>query len=350
MKRRLTYRGAGVDINEGKKLVGLIRPMAGKTRRKGVIGGIGGFGSFFSARFEGLKDPVLVSSTDGVGTKLKVAFMADRHDTVGIDLVAMCVNDIVVSGAEPLFFLDYMACGSLVAGKAATVIQGIAKGCKQAGCALAGGETAEMPGFYKPGEYDLAGFAVGVVDRKRLIDGSLTRPGDILIGLKSNGLHSNGFSLARKVLFKKLGMGLNDRPKGLRKTIGSELLTPTRIYVRPVLKVVRRFDVRAMAHITGGGFEENIPRVLPRGLKAVIFKNAWPVPPIFKYIQSEGNVDQKQMLGTFNCGIGFIMVVRRNDGGRVIKTLEAAGEKAYHIGEIKRKGRGPQVEFKDFSL
>jgi phosphoribosylformylglycinamidine cyclo-ligase len=347
MKKKLTYRGAGVDIDEGQKLVSLIKPLAEKTRRKGLIGGIGGFGSFFSARFRGLKDPVLVSSTDGVGTKLKVAFMADRHDTVGVDLVAMCVNDIVVSGAEPLFFLDYMACGRLVLRKAKVIIRGIARGCKQSGCALAGGETAEMPGIYKPGEYDLAGFALGVVDRKRLIDGSSTRPGDRIIGLKSNGLHSNGYTLARKVLFDKLGMDLTERPGGLKKTIGSELLTPTRIYVRPVLKVIRRFDVHAMAHITGGGLIENIPRVLPGGLKAVIEKDAWPVPPIFKFIQRQGNVDEREMLRTFNCGIGFVLIVKKGDEAGIMKTLEATGEKAYHIGEVTEKGRGPAVKFVD---
>jgi phosphoribosylformylglycinamidine cyclo-ligase len=348
MKKRLTYRGAGVDIDEGEKLVSLIKQMAGKTRRKGVIGGIGGFGSFYSARFRGLKDPVLVSSTDGVGTKLKVAFMADRHDTVGIDLVAMCANDIVVSGAEPLFFLDYMACGRLEVRKASVIIRGIARGCREAGCALVGGETAEMPGIYKPGEYDLAGFAVGVVDRKRLVDGSSTRPGDRIIGLKSNGLHSNGFTLVRKVLLDKLGIDLKKRPGGFRKTLGSELLTPTRIYVRPVLKVIRRFDVHAMAHITGGGLIENIPRVLPRGLKAVIEKNAWPVPFIFRFIQRKGNIEEREMLRTFNCGIGFVLIVKKRDEAGIIKTLEATGERVYQIGEVAKKGRGPAVEFRVF--
>ncbi len=343
MKRGLTYKDAGVDISEGERFVRLIKPLARCTCRSGVIGSLGGFGASFSANFKGIRDPVLISSTDGVGTKLKIAFMTDKHDTVGIDLVAMCVNDIVTAGAEPLFFLDYISTGRLDARKAATVVRGIAKGCKEAGCALIGGETAEMPGIYAPGEYDLAGFAVGVVARKKLIDGSNIRPGDRLIGLASSGLHSNGYSLARKLLFDELGLTTKDRPRGLRKTVGSELLTPTRIYVRPVLDITRTFSVKGIAHITGGGFTENIPRILPDGTKAVIHKGSWPVPAIFEFIRTKGNVSEFEMLRTFNCGIGLVMVVRKNDEGRILKRLESLGERAYPIGVIeeKRKKEGP---------
>lgn len=346
VKKRLTYRKAGVDIDEGRRLVKRIKQLAVTTRRKEVIGAIGGFSSLFSARFPDIEDPVLVSSTDGVGTKLKVAFMADRHDGVGVDLVAMCVNDILVTGAEPLFFLDYMATGRLDASRAAALLRGVARACKEAGCALVGGETAEMPGIYRPNEYDLAGFSVGVVERKKLIDGSGVRPGFSIIGLASSGLHSNGFSLARKVLFAKLRMKLKDRPRGFRKTVGSELLTPTRIYVRPVLKVIKRFDVKAMAHITGGGLVENVPRVIPRGLKAVIDRKAWPVHPVFKFIQKQGNIEELEMLRTFNCGIGFVLIVKKADEARLLRTLKAAGERAYAIGEVTKRGRAQAIEFK----
>ncbi|MBI2411623.1 MAG: phosphoribosylformylglycinamidine cyclo-ligase [Deltaproteobacteria bacterium] len=345
MKKPLSYRDAGVDIDEGMRLVDLIKPHVRSSYRKEVIGDIGAFGALFSARFKGLKDPVLVSSTDGVGTKLMVAFMADRHDTVGIDLVAMSVNDILVSGAEPLFFLDYFATGKLDARRASEVVKGIAKGCKDAGCALIGGETAEMPGLYKSGEYDLAGFAVGVVDRKNIINGSKIRPGDAIIGLASSGLHSNGYSLARKVVFERLGLKPKDTPPGFKKDIGSVLLAPTRIYVKPVLKLLKKYAVLGMAHITGGGFLDNIPRVLPKNVKAVIEKGAWPMPPVFELIREGGEIEEEEMFRTFNCGIGLVIVVRKRDAEGAIKALKESGERAYLIGRIaSRKPREKDVE------
>ena len=344
--KKLTYSDAGVNIDEGNKLVGLIKPAVRSSYRKEVLGDIGGFGALFSGRFKGLKDPVLVSSTDGVGTKLMVAFMADRHDTVGIDLVAMSVNDILVSGAEPLFFLDYFATGKLDAIRAAQVVKGIAKGCKTAGCALIGGETAEMPGLYKPGEYDLAGFAVGVVDRKKIIDGSKIKAGDRVIGLPSTGLHSNGYSLARKIIFDLMELKMSDRPEGLGQEVGEALLSPTKIYVKPVLTLRKEVDIMGMAHITGGGFTDNIPRVLPKGVKAVIEKGSWPVPPVFSLLKKGGNLEDAEMLRTFNCGIGLIMVVRAKDQEKALKKLKALKQKAFVIGEIKsRKATEPQVEF-----
>lgn len=345
--KKLTYGSAGVNIDEGMRLVELIKPAVRSSYRKEVLGGIGGFGALFSARFSKLKDPVLVSSTDGVGTKLMVAFMADVHSTVGIDLVAMSVNDILVSGAEPLFFLDYFATGRLDAKKASEVVKGIARGCRTAGCALIGGETAEMPGLYKPLEYDLAGFAVGVVERKKIIDGSRIRPGDRVIGLASSGLHSNGYSLARKVVFDRLGLTVKSVPKGFKDDIGTTLLAPTRIYVKPVLRLLDEFTVLGMAHITGGGFTENIPRVLPRGLKAVIKKGSWPIPKIFGLIQAGGSIDDAEMLRTFNCGVGLVLIVREKDEPAVIKRLKTLRERPYSIGVIAKKGAGPDVEFTD---
>ena len=348
MKKSATYRSAGVDIDEGERFVRLIKPLAKKTARKGVIGSLGGFGALFSARFATLKDPVLVSGTDGVGTKLKIAFLTDTHDTIGIDLVAMCVNDIVVSGAEPLFFLDYLSTGKLKAEGARDIVKGIAKGCKDAGCALIGGETAEMPGMYSKGEYDLAGFAVGVVDRGKIIDGKLVRSGDAVIGLASSGLHSNGFSLARKVLFETMKLAPSAKPKGFRRTIAKELLTPTRIYVKPLLKIIKKFDVHAMAHITGGGLTGNIPRVLPKGLKAVVQKGSWPVPPIFNLIKEGGNVAPEEMMRTFNAGIGMVVIVKNKDKAKVITTLNKDNIKAFEIGEIvkgRSKTSSPKVEF-----
>lgn len=344
--KKLTYSDAGVSIDEGAKLVDLIKPNVRKTFRKEVLGDIGGFGALFSAGFKGLKDPVLVSSTDGVGTKLMVAFMTDTHSTVGVDLVAMSVNDILVSGAAPLFFLDYFATGKLEAKKAAQVVKGIAAGCRDAGCALIGGETAEMPGLYKAGEYDLAGFAVGVVERKKIINGSRIRPGDRIIGLASSGLHSNGYSLARKVIFDTLGLTVKSIPEGFKKTIGSVLLTPTRIYVKPILKLLEKFEVLGMAHITGGGFTDNIPRVLPRGLKAVIKRGSWKVPPIFELIRKGGSIDESEMLRTFNCGVGLVLIVRTKDEAAVTKTLKALKETPFLIGEIAtKKPKEPDVEY-----
>lgn len=347
MKKGLSYREAGVDIDEGAKLVRLIKPAVRSSFRPEVLGGIGGFGALFMAGFKGMKDPVLVSSTDGVGTKLMVAFMADRHDTVGVDLVAMSVNDIVVCGAEPLFFLDYLATGKLDARRSAQVVKGIVKGCKEAGCALIGGETAEMPGLYKPGHYDLAGFAVGVAEKKRIIDGKGIRPRDKLIGLSSSGLHSNGYSLARKVLFERMGLTLETRLPGLRRNLGGELLAPTRIYAKPVLKLTREFKIKGIVHITGGGFQDNIPRVLPDRTRAVISRSSWKVPTIFRVIQDGGSIDDAEMLRTFNCGVGMVLIVGPGDEAGVLRRLKDMNLKAWTIGEIApRKGRPePAVEF-----
>lgn len=347
MPERLTYREAGVDIDEGNKLVSLIKGPVRSTYRREVMGDIGGFGALFSGRFRAMKDPVLVSSTDGVGTKLKVAFMARSHSTVGIDLVAMSVNDILVCGAEPLFFLDYYATGRLDAAVASEVVKGIAKGCREAGCALIGGETAEMPGIYSEGEYDIAGFAVGVVDKKKIIDGRRIRPGDAVIGIASSGLHSNGYSLARKVIFERLGLGVDDRPGALGgKTVGEVLLKPTRIYVKPLLNLMKNVEVLGLVHITGGGFMDNIPRVIPKGMKAVIERGTWKVPGVFAFIQSGGALKEEEMLRTFNCGVGMIAVVRKNDAPAVIKRLKSLGERASQIGEAAvRKGSESKVEF-----
>ncbi len=340
----ISYKNAGVDIDEGALLVDLIKPAVRSTQRTGVIGGIGGFGGLFSARFKGLNDPVLVSATDGVGTKLKIAFMADRHDTVGIDLVAMSVNDILVSGAEPLFFLDYLATGKLSAKKHSEVVKGVARGCKESGCALLGGETAEMPGMYGSGEYDLAGFAVGVVDKKAIIDHKRVKAGDHLIGLASSGLHSNGFSLARSVLFDRMGLKVTDKVKGLgSRNLSQVLLAPTRLYVKPVLKLLKKIRPSAMVHVTGGGFQENISRVLPKGLKASVELGSWPVPNIFKIIQKGGPVEESEMLRTFNCGIGYIIIVKPKDVDSTLKSLKAEKVRAFDIGKIEKAGRGDSV-------
>lgn len=346
-KKGLTYKSSGVDIDEGERFVKLIKPLVKKTARREQIGAIGGFGGLFSAGFKGLKDPVLVSGTDGVGTKLKVAFELDSHDSVGVDLVAMCVNDIIVSGAEPLFFLDYLATGKLEAGKARDIIKGISKGCKLAGCALLGGETAEMPGMYGGGEYDLAGFAVGVVEKKQIIDGSGVRAGDRIIGLASSGLHSNGFSLARKVIFEAMKLQPADKPGGFRRDIGSTLLTPTRIYVKTVLSILKDFKVQAMAHITGGGMTDNIPRVLPEGSSAFINKGSWKAPPVFALIAEGGGIEESEMLRTFNAGIGYVLIVRKKEADGILKALKGMGEKAWDIGEVRasQKGAPPAVEY-----
>jgi phosphoribosylformylglycinamidine cyclo-ligase len=331
---RLTYKGAGVDIDAGHRLVERIKPLVARTVTPGVLSGLGGFGGLFRPDTAGMADPVLVSGTDGVGTKLKLAFALNRHDTVGIDLVAMSVNDVVVTGARPLFFLDYFACGRLDVDAAADVIAGIAEGCRQAGCALLGGETAEMPGFYPDGEYDLAGFAVGLVDRPRLIDGARVAVGDRVIGMAASGLHSNGFSLARKVLFEAAGLRPGDRPEGLAAGVGETLLTPTRIYVRPVLELIGRCDVRALAHITGGGLTENLPRVLPEGTSARVDTGSWTPPPVFGLIERLGGVAQDEMLRTFNMGIGMCAVVPAGEADAAVSALEAAGAPARVIGEI----------------
>lgn len=346
MKKGMTYRGAGVDIDAGERFVDLIRPLVRKTFRPEVVTDIGGFGGLFALRVQRYKNPILVASTDGVGTKLKVAFLAGKHDTVGIDLVAMCVNDVVVLGAEPLFLLDYMATGKLSLKVSVEILKGIARGCREAGCALIGGETAEMPGFYKKGEYDLAGFAVGVVERGEVVDGSKILPGDQLIGIASSGLHSNGYSLARKVFFERMRLKPKDRIPGLRKTVGEELLTPTRIYVKPILKLMKRVSIRGMAHITGGGITENLPRIVPPGLKAVIWKNTWPVPPVFKVLREAGSIEEGEMLRTFNNGIGMIVAVPAGQVNTAVGHLKKLGEKAYRIGEIVRAKRdGEQIEY-----
>ncbi|TAL25788.1 MAG: phosphoribosylformylglycinamidine cyclo-ligase [Nitrospirae bacterium] len=336
----LTYKKAGVDISEGDRFVSLISPMAKKTFRREVITDIGSFSALFKVDAKKYKKPVLVSGTDGVGTKLKIAFMTDRHDTVGIDLVAMCVNDILTSGAEPLFFLDYFATGRLKPEKAAEVVKGITVGCRQAGCSLIGGETAEMPGFYSEGEYDLAGFAVGVVDRDKIISGSKIKKGDAIIGLASNGLHSNGYSLVRKVFFGIKKTGVNQHVPELGSSLGEELLRPTRIYVKAFNALKDKVRIKGMAHITGGGITGNLPRIFPKGISAVIKKDSWPVPPIFHLIKKMGNVPDDEMRMTFNMGIGYIIVIPETETGKAISILKKAGYASFVIGTIEKGGRG----------
>jgi phosphoribosylformylglycinamidine cyclo-ligase len=329
----LTYRAAGVDIKAGDLAVRRIAPLAASTRRPEVIGGIGAFAAFCRVP-EGYREPVLVSSTDGVGTKLKVAIMADRHDTVGLDLVAMGVNDLLVHGAEPLFFLDYLAVHRVEPDRIETIVAGIAAGCRQAGCALVGGETAEMGAFYAPGEYDLAGFAVGVAERSALITGEHVAVGDRVLGLASSGLHSNGYTLAREAIFGRMGLKLDDPIPGVGRRVVDELLEPTRIYVKPVLGMLREVRVRAMAHITGGGITENLPRVLPQGRRARIDPSTWRVPPIFTAIQRAAAVDDAEMRRTFNMGVGFVLVVAPADVATTTARLQTAGERVIEIGEI----------------
>ena len=337
----LTYRDAGVDIDAGDALVERIKPFAKRTMRPEVLGGIGGFGALVevSKRF---KNPVMVAGTDGVGTKLKLAFRLKKHDTIGIDLVAMSVNDILVSGAEPIFFLDYFACSKLDVGVAADVVKGIAEGCEQAGCSLIGGETAEMPGMYDPNEYDLAGFAVGLVEKAKIIDGTKIVPGDAIIGLASSGPHSNGYSLVRKVIAVS-GEDLYE-PFDSRRTLGEVLLEPTRIYVRPVLATIAKGAVKGIAHITGGGLTENIPRVLPENACARLEHGRWPRLPIFDWLQKRGHVEDAEMQRTFNCGLGMVMVVPRDAAAETIETLAANGAEAFEVGEIVERTPGePQT-------
>jgi phosphoribosylformylglycinamidine cyclo-ligase len=330
----MTYKGAGVDIEAGNRFVDMIKPLVKSTSRPEVLTDIGGFGGLFSLNKDKYQSPVLVSSTDGVGTKLKLAFQLDRHNTVGIDLVAMCVNDIIVQGAEPLFFLDYLATGMLAPEKAAEIVEGIAEGCRQAGCALVGGETAELPGFYQDGEYDLAGFTVGVVDRDAIIDGSSIQVGEILIGIASNGLHSNGYSLARRIVEERLEKGLETILPALGEPLVEALLRPTRIYVKSILNLLRDFTIQGMAHITGGGLLENVPRVLPRHCKAVIHKDSWPKPPLFEFLREAGNLEERELYRTFNYGIGMVLVVRKGDVDDIMSRLHGLNEQAYVIGEI----------------
>jgi phosphoribosylformylglycinamidine cyclo-ligase len=336
----LSYRDAGVDIDAGDQLVENIKPFAKRTLRDGVLAGIGGFGALFELP-KGYREPVLVSGADGVGTKLKLAFHLNRHDTIGIDLVAMSVNDILVQGAEPLFFLDYFACGKLAVDTATQVVKGIAAGCEQAGCALIGGETAEMPGMYPAGEYDLAGFAVGVVEKSGIIDGTGIVAGDVVLGLASSGAHSNGYSLVRKIV-ETFGADLSSDFDG--RTLGEALLAPTRIYVRPVLAAMRAVRIKGLAHITGGGLVENVPRVLPSNVKAVLAKSAWRQPKLFEWLQRNGNVAEAEMHRVFNCGIGMVAIVAAENAGRAQQAFEREGESVSRIGEIRpRSGDEPQT-------
>ncbi|WP_456455226.1 phosphoribosylformylglycinamidine cyclo-ligase [Thermovibrio sp.] len=335
-EKRLTYKDAGVDIEAGERLVDLIKPFAKKTFTPNVLTGIGGFGAGYLLP-KGYSEPVLVSGTDGVGTKLKVAQMANVHDTVGIDLVAMCVNDILTVGAKPLFFLDYFATGKLSVSVAADVVKGIAKGCEIAGCSLIGGETAEMPDFYPEGEYDLAGFVVGIVDRKDYITGEGVKEGDVILGLASSGIHSNGYSLVRKLFFEVLGYEIDDRVDELGgKRVYELLLEPTRIYVKSIQGLLEKVKVKAMAHITGGGIPGNLVRVLPEGLEAEVYKGSWEVPQIFKFIQEKGNIPEEEMFKTFNMGIGYTVIVAQEEVSKAVKVLSDFGEKVYQIGMIKK--------------
>lgn len=331
----ISYRDAGVDIEAGDALVEQIKPFAKRTMRPEVLGGIGGFGSLFAVPKK-FKEPILVSGTDGVGTKLKLAFELNKHDTVGIDLVAMSVNDILVQGAEPLFFLDYFACGKLEVGTAAQVIKGIAEGCEQSGCALVGGETAEMPGMYPAGEYDLAGFAVGCVDKEKIINGTTIGVGDVVLGLASSGAHSNGYSLIRK-LIEKSGIDFESDANGFfgGQKFKDVVMAPTKIYVKSLLKLIEALPVKGMAHITGGGITENIPRVLPAGLTAEISATSWDLPPLFKWLQAQGNITHSEMYKTFNCGIGMAVVLDQEHVVQAKTLLEAMGETVYEIGRIR---------------
>ena len=334
MTQSLSYRDAGVDIDAGDQLVENIKPFAKRTMRPEVLGGLGGFGALveISKKYQ---NPVLVSGTDGVGTKLKLAFEWDIHHTVGIDLVAMSVNDILVQGAEPLFFLDYFACGKLDVARATDVIKGIAEGCEQSGCALIGGETAEMPGMYPEGEYDLAGFAVGVVEKSKVINGRSIRPGDVVLGLASNGAHSNGYSLIRKII-ERSNPDLDAEFDG-GKTLRQAIIAPTRLYVKPILAALKKFEIKGMAHITGGGLTENIPRVLPENCVAQIDAQSWPLPKLFQWLQQAGNVEQQEMYRTFNCGIGMAVIVSAEQADAAQAFLTEQGETVYRLGTIRER-------------
>lgn len=339
-KNSLSYRDAGVDIDAGDALVEAIKPLAKRTMRPGVLAGLGGFGALFEIPPGRYREPVLVSGTDGVGTKLKLAIDLNKHDTIGIDLVAMCVNDVLVQGAEPLFFLDYFATGHLDVTTATSIIGGIAKGCELAGAALVGGETAEMPGMYAAGDYDLAGFCVGVVEKSKIIDGTAVKPGDTLIGLASSGCHSNGYSLVRKIIDHQKAR-LDAAFEG--QTLGEALLAPTRIYVKPLLKLLEQVPVHALAHITGGGLPGNVPRVLPDGTRAVIDERAWTRPAIFDWLQRGGNVADDEMYRTFNCGLGMVLAVASADADKTLAILNQAGETASIIGQVETHTSGEQV-------
>lgn len=337
------YAEAGVNIDAGNALVNAIKPLAKSTSRAGADAGLGGFGALFDLKAAGFRDPILVSTTDGVGTKLKVAIESGKHDTVGVDLVAMCVNDLIVQGAEPLFFLDYFATGKLEVEAGKNIVAGIAEGCRQAGCALVGGETAEMPGMYSDGDYDLAGFAVGAVEREQILPKEDIKLGDIVLGLASTGVHSNGFSLVRKVVKSENLPYSVKAPFDNSKTLGEALLEPTRIYVRSVMQSVRAGQIKAMAHITGGGLLENIPRVLPDGIGVKLDVTSWPVLPVFKWLAKSGGIDSVEMARTFNCGIGMVLVVSPEMAEAAVKTLQSAGETVFRIGEVEENNSGERV-------
>ncbi|OIB01564.1 phosphoribosylformylglycinamidine cyclo-ligase [Paenibacillus sp. LC231] len=329
-----TYKQAGVDIAAGNEAVERMKKHVKTTFRPEVMTDLGGFGALFKLNKDQYEEPVLVSGTDGVGTKLKLAFAMDQHDTIGIDAVAMCVNDIVVQGAEPLFFLDYLACDKVIPSKIESIVKGIADGCNQAGCSLIGGETAEMPGMYSEGEYDIAGFTVGIVDKSKMINGSNIAAGDAVIGLASSGVHSNGFSLVRKLLLEDAGYSLQQELPELGGRLGDVLLAPTKIYVKPLLGLLKEIEVKGMAHITGGGFIENIPRMLPDGVNVDIEYGSWPILPIFKLMQEKGSISNKDMFTTFNMGIGMVLVVKEQDADGVLQYLRSVGEEAYVIGRV----------------
>jgi phosphoribosylformylglycinamidine cyclo-ligase len=344
--KKFSYKHAGVDIEKGDAFVQAIKPMVESTFRPEVMTKIGGFAGCVSLNLERYKKPILVSSTDGVGTKLKIAFLMDRHDTVGIDLVAMCVNDIVVSGAKPLFLLDYLATSKLDTEKAMQVVSGIVKGCIEAECSLIGGETAEMPGFYKEGEYDLAGFSVGIVEDSQLIDGSGVTVGDKLVGIASSGLHSNGYSLVRKLILDHHKMDLETRVEEMGGVLGEVLLRPARIYVKTILNLTRNFTIGGIAHITGGGITGNLPRIIPKGCKAIVHKGTWDIPPIFSFMKEKGNISEEEMLRTFNNGIGMILIVRPKEVEDILGRLHSLGEKAFIIGEVgKTENEQETIEF-----
>lgn len=332
--KKLTYKDAGVDTKEGERAVSLMKEHVKGTFNENVLTGLGSFGSLFNLDVKGMEQPVLVSGTDGVGTKLKIAFLMDKHDTVGIDCVAMCVNDVLCQGARPLFFLDYIATGKVKAEKIADIVKGIADGCRQGGSALVGGETAEMPDFYSEGEYDMAGFSVGIVDKSKIITGEKIRAGNKIIGIASSGIHSNGYSLVRKVFFDRQKMDVKDYVDELGMTLGEALLTPTKIYANACAAVLPEFNVNGIVHITGGGFYENIPRILPEGTAADIDVNSWKAPAIFPYIQKCGNIETKEMFSTYNMGVGMMMVVDADDADAVLAALRKAGETADIIGDI----------------
>ncbi|OON97634.1 MAG: phosphoribosylformylglycinamidine cyclo-ligase [Epulopiscium sp. Nele67-Bin005] len=337
-----SYKSAGVDVEAGYRAVELMKASVEKTFTKGVLGGLGGFGGLFELDLQGIQNPVLVSGTDGVGTKLKLAFLQDKHDTIGIDCVAMCVNDVLCAGARPLFFLDYVAVGKNIPEKVAQIVSGVADACEQSGCALVGGETAEMPDFYHEDEYDMAGFTVGIVDKNKILDNKNVQAGNKIIALPSSGVHSNGFSLVRKI-FNIGECDLNEHFEELGKTIGEELLTPTKLYVKPIVELLKEVEVKSIAHITGGGFYENIPRALNDNVVARIEKEKVQVLPIFNLIAQKGNISEEDMFGTFNMGVGMIVIVDENDVTKTLEILEAQGEKPYLIGEIIAGQKGIEL-------